>query len=193
VRVYDLNGKTVFDKRAAVDLAAQGVGEALVLPQMKPITPVYFVRCELFDSGNRKIAENVYWQSVTPDDVGPRSNDKAFDVKQESWADFTPLQSMAKVKLDVEASLRKTSEESEVAVSLRNPTGQVAFFVRAEITAGRDGNEILPITYDNNYVTVFPGETVVMHGHIEKADMRRDQPWLRVEGVNAPKVLAAIR
>jgi exo-1,4-beta-D-glucosaminidase len=193
VRVYDLNGKTVFDKSGAVDVAAQSVAEAFVLPQMKPITPVYFVRCELFDPKNGRIAENVYWQSVTPDDVGPRGNDKAFDVKQESWADFKPLRSMAKVKLDVEASLRKSPEESEVAVSLRNPTGHVAFFVRAEITAGRDGNEILPITFDNNYVTVFPGETVVVHGHIEKADMRRDQPWLRVEGVNAPKVLAAIR
>jgi exo-1,4-beta-D-glucosaminidase len=34
----------------------------------------------------------------------------------------------------------------------------VAFFVRAEVTHEADGNEILPITYDDNYITVFPHE-----------------------------------
>ena len=28
------------------------------------------------------------------------------------------------------------------------------------ITDAKDGDELLPIEYDNNYVTVFPGETV---------------------------------
>ena len=36
-------------------------------PAMKNITPVYFVRCELFDAGGVRIVDNVYWQSVTPD------------------------------------------------------------------------------------------------------------------------------
>ena len=30
----------------------------------------------------------------------------------------------------------------------------------------RDGDEILPIEYSDNYVTVFPGETVEVHGVI---------------------------
>ena len=65
--------------------------------------------------------------------------------------------------------------------------------MRAEITDGKDGDEILPITYDNNYVTVFPGETVTLHGRFKSGDRGRNPPWVRVEGVNAPKEMVAIR
>jgi len=35
----------------------------------------------------------------------------------------------------------------------------VAFFLRAEVTKGTDGEEILPIVYDDNYISVFPHES----------------------------------
>ena len=47
------------------------------------------------------VAENVYWQSRQIDDVGPPSNDAAFDSKQVSWADMTALNYLAKVPLDI--------------------------------------------------------------------------------------------
>jgi len=192
VRVYDLGGKTMFDQRRTMEVGAQTAAEAIVLPAMKDITPVYFVRAELFGPGGGKIAENVYWQSIRPDDVGSRDNDTAFVAKQDSWADFTPLQSMAKVNLEIKGTVRKASGENDAVVSLHNPTRQIAFFVRAEITGGWDGNEILPIIYDNNYVTVFPGETVQIRGQLKSGDNGHGAPWLRVEGVNAPKQVVAL-
>ena len=89
-----------------------------------------------------------------------------------------------------EVVARSTGPESEARISLHNPSTQLAFFVRAEVTGGKDGNEILPVTYDNNYVTVFPGETVSIRGKFANPDSAR--PWLRVEGVNAPKELMPI-
>ena len=70
VRVYDLDGKTVFDQRSVVDVNAQNVVQAFALPVFKDISSVYFVRCELFDAGGARIVDNVYWQSVTPDEFG---------------------------------------------------------------------------------------------------------------------------
>src|SRR5262249_4164699 len=141
-----LDGKTAFDQRGTVAVDAQGVAEAMTLPVMTNVTPVYFVRCELFDAGGARIADNVYWQSVKPDNLGPRANDNAFDLKQEQWADLTPLQSMAKVNLEAKATIRRTGQASAAVISLRNPSSHVAFFVRAEITGGKDGNELLPVT-----------------------------------------------
>lgn len=193
VRVYDLDGKPVLDQRKIVDVRAQGVAQALVLPVLKDVTPVYFVRCELFDAGGSRIADNVYWQSVAPDRVGPRVNDKALNLTQEHWADFTSLQSMAKVHLDVKGTVRKDAADGEATVSLHNPSSHLAFFVRVEITGGEDGNEILPVTYDNNYVTVFPGESVSVRGEFGSADSAGKPIWVRVEGTNAPKELASIQ
>jgi exo-1,4-beta-D-glucosaminidase len=190
VRVYNLEGKSVFDQRGKVDVKAQDVAQAMTLPALKNVTSVYFVRCELFDGA--RIVDNVYWQSTTPDRVGPRANDKALNLTQEQWADFTPLQAMAKVHLDVKGTLRKSAANSEAVVSLHNPSNHLAFFVRVEITGGKDGNEILPVTYDDNYVTVFPGETVSVHGKFNNSDSAGKPSWIRVEGTNAPKQLASI-
>jgi exo-1,4-beta-D-glucosaminidase len=192
VRVYDLDGKAVFDQRSIVDVKAQDVAQALALPVSKDISSVYFIRCELFDADGARIVDNVYWQSVTQDEYAPRADDNAFNVQEAQWADFTPLQSMAKVHLDVKGTIRKIGAESEALISLHNPSAHLAFFVRAEITGGKDGNEILPVTYDNNYVTVFPGETVSIRGQLSNVDLAGAKPWLRVEGVNAPRELSAI-
>ncbi len=192
VRVYNMDGTSVFDRRATVDVNAQGVAQAVTLPVLNNVTPVYFVRCQLFDANGVQIVDNVYWQSVNPDDVGPRPNDSAFALKEVHLADFKPLQTMTKVHLDVTGTIQKDAANDEVVVSLHNPSKQLAFFVRAEITGGKDGNEVLPVTYDDNYVTVFPGETVSVHGQFNSAELAGNSPWIRVEGYNTPKEVAPI-
>ena len=69
---------------------------------------------------------------------------------------------MAKATLEVSARLTGDSAGSvgsgtrEVTIRLHNPTAQLGFFERAEVLSTPDGDEILPIEYDDNYITVFP-------------------------------------
>lgn len=46
-----------------------------------------------------------------------------------------------------------------------------------------DGKRILPIEYGNKYITIYPGETMEIHGTIWKDANPR---WVRIEGVNTP-------
>ena len=66
---------------------------------------------------------------------------------------------------------------------MHNPSGHIAFFERATISAKRDGNEILPIQYDDNYITVYPGETAEIHGIVQSDTKPR---WVKLEGYNTP-------
>ncbi|HLK31706.1 MAG TPA: hypothetical protein VKT29_01370, partial [Terriglobales bacterium] len=67
-----------------------------------------------------------------------------------------------------------------------------AFFIRAEVTKGMDGQEILPITYDDNYITLFPHETRTIEARFQASQLQGATPALRVQGYNVPKKLAAI-
>jgi len=58
--------------------------------------------------------------------------------------------------------------------------------VRAEIVNSTDGNEILPITWTDNYVTLFGGESITLQAHYRVADSDGMQPLVRVEGHNLP-------
>jgi exo-1,4-beta-D-glucosaminidase len=187
VRVYDLQGN-VRDDRVAdnLNVTSGGALQALTLARGPADSPVYFVRCQLSDSTGKVVAENVYWQSQDEDDVGDPDNDSPFELKQASWADMTPLNSMAKVPLEVTA--QHTAGPSGnggngISIRLRNPTPYVAFFERAEITATHDGDEIVPIEYDDNYVTVFPGETAEIHGVVPPGG--QTPHFVKVSGYNS--------
>lgn len=187
VRVYDMQGKLRDDQTsAALTVPSGSAARAVTLPREARDSRVFFVRCEVLDASGKVVDENVYWQSQRNDDVGDPDGDFAFELHQDTWADMTPLNTMAKVPLTVSAK----RADGEVVISLRNPTKQVAFFERAEVTATRDGDEVLPITYDDNYVTVFPGETVDVRATLPSGSAPAD--WVRVTGYNTAPVVAPI-
>jgi exo-1,4-beta-D-glucosaminidase len=152
---------------------------------------VFFVRCELLDAAGKVVGENVYWQSQRNDDVGDPNGDFAFQLNQESWADMTALNYMPRVPLDVTATRTSNGAGQDVVdIRLRNTTNRVAFFERAEVTATRDGDEILPIEYSDNYVTVFPGETVDLEALVPNPLVTAN--WVRVTGYNTPAVAVPV-
>nr|WP_234709574.1 sugar-binding domain-containing protein [Mycolicibacterium cosmeticum] len=188
VRVYDLAGR-VRDDRTVDDVAVSsgGAHTVLTLPREARDSRVFFVRAELLDGAGKVVSQNVYWQSQQPDDVGDPANDTAFELRQVSWADMTPLNYLAKAPLQVSA---KRTGDREVAIRLHNPGKQIAFFERAEITGAPDGDETLPVQYTDNYVTVFPGETVDLSGTVLAPGERGN--YVRVSGYNTAAVVVPV-
>jgi exo-1,4-beta-D-glucosaminidase len=191
VRVYDLQGRVRDDRTADnLSVASGAAVQALTLPRLAWDSRVFFVRCQLFDKAGALVSENVYWQSQQLDDLGDPRNDSAFELKQASWADMTALNNMTQVPLDVTALRAPGPGDNRVTIRLHNPSQQVAFFERAELSSTPDGDEILPIEYNDNYVTVFPGETVELAG---QAWSGVSANWVRVTGYNTPPQVVAIQ
>jgi exo-1,4-beta-D-glucosaminidase len=111
-------------------------------------------------------------------------------LRQDKWADMTALNTMPPVAVEMSATQTKIGKESHVTIRLHNPSGHTAFFERATISAKQDGNEILPIQYDDNYITVFPGETAEIHGTVQSDTKPR---WVKLEGYNTPATAVPIK
>ena len=162
----------------------------MTLPREAPDSRVFFVRCELLNPVGEVIADNDYWQSQQ-DDIGDPRKDVAFELHQTAWADMTPLNYMTKARLEVSAAGTVNGDGQQVVdITLRNPTKQVAFFARAELTTAPDADEILPIEYSDNYVTVYPGETAHVRGLVPKPGVTPG--WVRVGGYNTPPVTVPV-
>ncbi|MDT5247625.1 MAG: exo,4-beta-D-glucosaminidase [Mycobacterium sp.] len=192
VRVYDLQGKVRDDRTTKpITVPSGGAAPALTLPREARDSRVFFVRCELLDPAGHVIGENVYWQSQRNDDAGAPNDDFAFDANQATWADMTPLNNLTRVSLGVTAERTTNGAGQQVVTArLHNATRRIAFFERAELTSTRDGDEILPIEYDDNYVTVFPGETVTVRGVVPSPYANAN--WVRVTGYNTPPVVVPV-
>ena len=191
VRIYDLDGK-VRDDRSAKDISVSynDINQVMLLPRYPESSPVFFVRCQLFDKNGKLVVDNTYWKSQKDDDVGPQKNDYYTSLNQEKWSDMTALNTMFSVNVKIEAEQKKVGVESHVIIRLHNPSTQIAFFERVTVSETKEGNEILPIEYTDNYVTVFPGETVEIQGIIWKGVEAR---WVKVEGYNTPAISVPIK
>jgi exo-1,4-beta-D-glucosaminidase len=191
VRVYDLDGKIRDDRSSDnITVSFNGAVQVMSLPRYPESSPVFFVRCQLLDKNGKLLVENTYWKSQKDDDVGKLKNDYYTSLQQEKWADMTALNTMPEGAMEIEVKQKKIGVETYVTIRLHNPSGHLAFFERATISAKKDGNEILPILYDDNYIIVFPGETAEIQAIVWKGAEPR---WVKIEGYNTSAISVPIK
>jgi exo-1,4-beta-D-glucosaminidase len=188
VKFYNLDGSVRFLKELLnVSIGPATSRHVLTIPRIPGVSPTYFVRCQLSNDGGSPIVDNVYWQSTTDDEMGGFQHDLAFMVNETSWADFTALNTMPKADVKITGSVTNVGEESRAAIRLTNSSAHPAFFMRVEVVKGVDGDEVLPITYEDNYVTLFSNESRTLHARFRTANLNGQTPYLRLEGYNVGK------
>jgi exo-1,4-beta-D-glucosaminidase len=146
-RMLALDGTEKFSRDTTFDLPADTSMKLFTLPEPAGIQGAYLVDVRL-DGSN----PNLYWLSTTPDVLADTSTWYMTPVK--SYADYTALRSMPA------ASVRATASSANglTRVTLTNRGKNVAFFVRLQVLDGK-GAEILPVFWDDNYITLLPGES----------------------------------
>jgi exo-1,4-beta-D-glucosaminidase len=151
------------------------------------------VKCELRDTAGNTLADNSYWSSSLDDDLGDPKNDIQFRTELAQWGDLSALNTMPRAAVKASAVFSTAHNEGTATITLTNTTNRVAFFVRAEITQGPGGNEILPITYSDNYVTLFPHEMRTIVANFQTALLTARAPGLSLEGYNVDKQILPLK
>lgn len=193
VRFYNLDGtqKHVADVKD-VAVPANSAVDAMTVERVAGLSPVYFVRVQMVDSAGNALAENVYWASTIADDLGPKSNDSQFATKWAQLGDMSALNSMPAANVAVSGTYTNSNGTTQAQLHITNRSNRIGFFVRAEITAGPDGNEILPIRYDDNYITIFPRETRTVGATFDSSLLAGHAPSVRIEGYDVAKQVVSL-
>jgi exo-1,4-beta-D-glucosaminidase len=193
VTVYNIPDLTVkYTNSVVLSAPANAAATAFTIPSISGLTTTYFIRLQLKNSSNQVVSNNLYWYSTTADALGRKSN--WYSTSVSTYANLTGLNSLA-ANNNVTASATKTSAggADTVTITLTNTSvTNVAFFMRPEVTAGNDGLEVLPVTYTDNYVTLWPGESITITATYDTADLGGQAAFLRVRGYNIPTVNLAI-
>lgn len=193
VRFYNLDGT---QKRLAeaknVSVPPNSSKDALSVARVPGLSAVYFVRCQMTDASGKMLADNVYWESARGDDVGPANNDKQFEVKWTQLSEMSALNTIPAARVAVSGTYEQMNGETHAHIRLTNNSNHVAFFLRVEIMQDSNGMEILPIRYDDNYVTVFPHESRTLEAVFDSALLAGHNPGVRLEGYDLPKQIAPL-
>jgi exo-1,4-beta-D-glucosaminidase len=113
-----------------------------------------------------------------------------FVTPTKGFADFSALDQLPEVTLEVAAAIERPAPDLEIAVRLTNPTDAVAFFVELRFVNARD-ESYLPVLWDDNYLTLLPGEERLVRARVPRAGAL-DGAAVVVSGWNVPETAAAL-
>jgi exo-1,4-beta-D-glucosaminidase len=137
----------------------------------------------LEDAVGKLVGSNFYWLSTKPETLD-WAKTNWWMTPTESYADFTALSQLPKVKLKVSDRTQRIGEDAITQVTLENPTKNLAFFVRLKVDKGAKGDEILPVVWEDNYISLLPGEKREVTATYRASELGASKAVVEVSGWN---------
>ncbi len=210
----DVDGSIKATLRAAVPALPTQDVQTVLRPEVPAgISTTFFLKLTLAGAGG-VLSRNVYWLSTKPDRIdwartvsrGHGSGSGAF-FQPDGYADLTGLRDLAPARITVAASSQTRGEDEITTVTLRNTSSgaAVGFLLRADVRRGSaDGqpasgdNQVLPILWSENMVTIWPGESQTLVARYARSALRGAAPVVTLSGWNvapqtAPAPLTPVR
>ena len=182
-KIYNLDMTEKFSQESSVDAAADSTNKVLTLPVLTDASPVYFLVLRLEGSAGKLVGSNFYWLSTKQETLN-WAESTWYTTPTSAYADFTALEQLPKVKLKVTDRTERKGDESITHVTLENPSKSLAFFVRLKVDKGKGGGEILPVLWEDNYISLLPGEKREVSASYRTAELGVAKPAVEVSGEN---------
>jgi exo-1,4-beta-D-glucosaminidase len=188
-KILGIDGSEKFARDTVLDLPADSSMRVFILPDPTGLagSAAYFVDLRLTDRDAHPLSTNFYWLSMRPDVLADTSTWYMTPVK--SYADFTALRRMPAAVVEATARFSNRVGNGEARVTLRNPGRSIAFFMRLQVI-GRGGEEALPVLWEDNYLSLLPGETRVVSASYRVRDLGGGPPQVVVSGWNVRRTVA---
>jgi exo-1,4-beta-D-glucosaminidase len=184
VKLYDITGAEKFSREANVDVAADGVAISVAIPEPADISSTYFVNLQLFSATGKLLSRNCYWLSTKSDELDYAKTEWYY-TPQTSFADLSALQDLPKATVRATLDPAKASvQDFAFRVAVENVGKGIAFLTRLRLVAGKEQTEILPVFWEDNYISLLPGEKREVNVRIRRSDIGDAQPALLVDGFN---------
>jgi mannosylglycoprotein endo-beta-mannosidase len=136
-KVYDLTGKLIMSSDTLVTAGAGEVVRLGKIPVKNVKSDIAFVKLVLQNRTATVVYdENTYWFGTNK-------------------SDYSSMSSLGKVGLSVIVS---RTTDTRVDIEVHNNGSEPAVFVRFRITDTDTGMNLVPVFYEDNYITLMPGE-----------------------------------
>ena len=175
-KVYDLNMTERYSRTSTIDIEADSSNKVFAIDRPASLTRTHFLKLELKDKADNLVCSNFYWLSTEPDE----------------FADFTDLDKLAEVDLNISYSVQRQGGVCYLYVDLENPSSTLAFAVNPKIKKSACGDLVLPIYWQDNYFSVLPGETRRVKVEFHARDLGTTEPVLVIDGWNTSKKVMKI-
>jgi exo-1,4-beta-D-glucosaminidase len=178
VKIFNFNMAEVWSKEVIASVAADESKKIMVIEVPKNITKVYFLKLELKDASTKTVSSNFYWLSSNGDEK----------------ASFTDLRSLPAASVNVTASaIQQEGNKCRLTVTIENTGTGLAFAVNPKILKLNSKDPVLPVFWDDNYISLLPEEKRTLQVEFDAKYLNGERPLLKVDGWNVKAVEKEIR
>ncbi len=182
-KIYNLDMSEKFTQENTLDAAADSTAKVFPLPDVAGLSNTYFLTLRLEDSTGKVVGSNFYWLSTKPETLD-WAKTTWWMTPTASYADYTALSQLPKVKLRVIDRTERKGEDAITHVTIENPSKSLAFFVRLKVDKGPKGEEIMPVVWQDNYISLLPGEKREITATYHSGELGAAKASVEVSGWN---------
>jgi len=181
-RLINMDMKTVMKKEVRVDIDEDAVANDVMKIDLrgKNLTPVHFIKLEVYDQNDNLLSDTFYWRST--------------DVYEGPWTiggpihgGFGSLKQLGSSDLDCSVRIENQNGRRYYTVRLSNPTCELAFFNRLKLVDKKTEKLIRPVFYSDNYFSLLPLESKIVTIDLSLYDLVGCDPELVLVGFNVKK------
>jgi exo-1,4-beta-D-glucosaminidase len=191
LRVFDINSKELFSDQWKGDIPSNISKFIYKIPAIKNLTSVWFLDLRIFNSENKEVDNSIYWVSLKKDILDYEAFKKLawpFYTPTKQYADYTALNKLPKVTLTYDYQFTKKDKFGNVRLKVKNNSGTIAFFTFFDLLDASTSKPILPVYWDDNYVSILPGEERTYEASYFLVNSDGTKPVLKINAWNVEPV-----
>ena len=163
--IMNMDGSVKWTREAVVDSKEDSTLKCFEIEFAEDLSDVHFIKLYLTKDG-KTLSDNFY-------------------INGKEYGNHQAMKQMAKA--DVRSDVKFCKGEDGVwtgTVTLENRSSVPAIMIRLNVVGRRDGEQILPMFYGDNYFSLMPGEVKEVSLKWYEADTRGNRPRVRITGYN---------
>ena len=182
IKLLDFNSKVILEKEVETNVGENTAVKIFEMPSLSGLTSVYFVDLKLKDNSGKLVSENFYWLS-SKEDVLDFEKTEWHLTPNKQYADFSALKNLPETSVEINHEFVDNGDKQEIKVVASNPSDRLAFFIELALTDQATGQTVLPTFWEDNYISLLPGESKEVKGYVNKENLT-GAPGFRYQGLN---------
>lgn len=183
VKVLNSRSQVVFSSLRDFNIEANNAELILEMPRLKNLTTTYFLDLRIKNKQENDLARNFYWLSTEED---------THNFEETTWvytppsglADLKGINQLEKAKVDLNVKKEILDQQIVFHCTLKNKDEHLAFFNELKIRDKLTQDPILPVFWNENYISLLPGETRTITGRINSKNIVPENAEVILKGFN---------
>ena len=165
VQIVNMDGKIIWEKMSNVDSDEDTTIKCIPIEYPDETSEVHFIKMYL-TKGDKLLSDNFY-------------------INGKEYGNHQALKDIARANVKSKVSYSKGDDGVWTgSVTLENKSDVPAVMIRLNVVGRKDGEQILPMFYGDNYFSMMPGETKTVSLRWYDADTRGNRPKVQITGYN---------